>query len=291
MRTLVILFIVASIPFAGCQSIRPSKTVEFVVHDEQGEVVSDAIISTGYSMGDTYGKGVTNEEGRFSFTGKVYYNLEIKITKEGYYDSAGEVWSYSRKYPYPPETIPLLLKKIQQPVPMYCHNIGYPLGRNCILLPEMDKPIGFDMVIGDWVTPYGKGKIADFVFTGTKDFDGKRPWHKRDDYRMLLKIEFSNPEDGIQKFLTADRSQFESELESPHEAPVDGYQSVLELPQMSLKANKHEYFIQNKEKYYYWNERNRYLFRIRTKTDDNGKIVSAIYGRTLKEIGYFWGGS
>ena len=31
-------------------------------------------------------------------------------------------------------------------------------------IPVTNTPCGYDLMVGDWVVPYGKGKIGDFVF-------------------------------------------------------------------------------------------------------------------------------
>jgi len=31
-------------------------------------------------------------------------------------------------------------------------------------IPEIQKTCGFDLEVGDWLAPYGKGKVADFYY-------------------------------------------------------------------------------------------------------------------------------
>jgi hypothetical protein len=38
-------------------------------------------------------------------------------------------------------------------------------GTSNLRIPKFNKPIGYDLEKGDWVSPYGKGLINDFIFT------------------------------------------------------------------------------------------------------------------------------
>ena len=108
----------------------------------------------------------------------------------------------------------VVLKKIGKPVAMYAKSVN--LG-----MPAFDKPVGYDLEIGDWVGVYGKGVNADILFTGY--FKDKT--NNKSDY--TLTVTFPNPADGLQEFTTTEFAQEGpySELRSSHEAPLEGYQS------------------------------------------------------------------
>src|SRR5208283_4458364 len=101
-------------------------------------------------------------------------------------------------------TATLVLKKIGKPIAMYAKWIN-------THVPAIDKPIGYDLMVGDWITPYGKGVNTDFLFTGhfEKLADGESDF--------TLTVSFPKPGDGIQEYLpsSVDKS---SGLLSPHEA-------------------------------------------------------------------------
>ncbi len=69
-----------------------------------------------------------------------------------------------------------ILKRIGKPIPMYARKVQ-------IEIPEINKPVGFDLVEGDWVTPYGKGKQADFIF------QAERRWVSRNDFDIDSEVE------------------------------------------------------------------------------------------------------
>jgi len=119
-------------------------------------------------------------------------------------------------------------------------------------VPVFNRPVGFDLEAGDWVIPNGKGVTTDFLFTVTNS---------------TLVVSFPNADDGIQGF-TRDWNLGVSRLLSAHEGPIDGYQSTYEQTKMP-----------NPDRIYY--------FRVRTKVDDRGNIVSAHYGKIYGDFMQF----
>ena len=119
-------------------------------------------------------------------------------------------------------------------------------------VPVFNRPVGYDLEAGDWVAPYGKGLNTDFIFTVTNS---------------TIVVSFPNAGDGIQG-LTRDWNLGVGGLLSSHEAPIDGYQPEYKQTQM-----------QKLDKIYY--------FRVKTKIDDNGQIVSAYYGKIYGDFMQF----
>ena len=205
-------------------------------------------------------------------TGEVAYGPQVPLI--GYYWSRGERVRFDnvvagKWQPWNP-TVELQLKRIINPISMFARKYGeFNPGK----IPELGKPAGFDLLVGDWVSPYGKGVVADFVFkldsrvTGDKDFDA------------TLNITFSNADDGIQSiYAFPDKG---SQLRLPRMALADGYESNL----------VRRTFCKPGERIYRDNrEDQNYFFRVRTKKDDKGKIISALYGKIHGEIGWWQNG-
>jgi len=144
------------------------------------------------------------------------------------------------------------------------------------VLPVLNEPVGFDLFEGDWVAPHGKGKRADVFFRGEKSFEGKLAHQDRKDYRTTLEISFPHELDGIQGFLGPENLALASQLIVPHVAPVEGYQDRLEL----LASRRPDGKDLN-----YRDDRQMYIFRVRTQTDEDGEIVQANYGFIHRYIG------
>jgi len=161
------------------------------------------------------------------------------------------------------------MRKIVNPVPMYARDIHI----NPIELPEINKDIGFDLVVFDWVAPYGKGEHSDFIFNLTReravdrfDFDG------------TLTLKFPNKYDGIQ--LHREQRENGSEYRLPRTAPLDGYDNTLILRKFRRPGDQR--IIKNFD--FSANDIN-YIFRIRSEEKD-GKLVKAMYGKIPKEIDF-----
>ena len=152
-------------------------------------------------------------------------------------------------------------------------------------IPKMNHPCGYDLLIGDWVKPYGQGQVSDFIinieFYINNNKKSKNQYGSLEPiYDKKLTITFSNPNDGIQKVTikkekkTGYRSIIKCPFKFIYEAPLDGYKNIF---------TKHDFFDGKKEIRTYDNNAN-YVFRIRTKTNKKGKIISALYGKIYGQI-------
>ncbi len=164
---------------------------------------------------------------------------------------------------------------------MYVRKVGGSMKGEKI--PGTGKPVGFDLTIGDWVPPYGKGETPDFIFqfdstiTITNStvtyIDGKGPliWNL---YDNRLMFRFPNTSDGIQ-FAIADHS---SGLPLPRLAPTEGYQPTLSKREWLEVVTNHTFrpFVQSHSDY---DKYANYFFRVRTKKDSSGNITNALYGK------------
>jgi hypothetical protein len=191
--------------------------------------------------------------------------LGIHIEKEGYYVS---YINYNLYLPgqFDEQTVAanrtafltLTLKKNVKSIPMYAKSLN-------THVPDLDKPIGYDFEIGDWVSPYGKGVNKDIFFTAHFD--------KHDDESdFTLTESFPNAEDGIQEFSAPQYylNTRGSALWSDQMAPTNGYQ-----PQwIQTDIRKRGKPIETNR-----NPNRNYYFRVRTKIDNNGNIVTTHYGK------------
>jgi hypothetical protein len=205
--------------------------------------------------------GKTDLSGMFIASGTgSSYGYGITAEKDGYYRNGvmvefGHPSTFDDLHP----NVTLILKKIEKPIPMYAkHTFN-------MTVPDTDKPIGYDLEVGDWVGPYGKGVTADILFT-------THLINPPSSSEYTITISFPNQNDGIQVYVPTD-AEMGSALHSPHEAPPDGYQPRLTRENSNRKSEHDEHRI--------------YLFRVRTKTDDRGNIVSAHYGKIYGDFMQF----
>lgn len=247
----------------------------FKVVDEARNPIQAAMIHVSFMQAaDNSGFGlktirkhdVTDSQGIVTFQGEGLESVGATIDKDGYYQSgSGYKFTSSsditnRWEPWNP-TVEVVLKKKRNPVPMYIK------GTDNLKVTKFDTPIGYDLEIGDLVVPYGSGKTADFIFSMHA---AERAYT---DYECNFTLTFSNELDGIQEFYFDPKNQ--SNFKWPFEAPETGYTGNLfkeksMLPGKGYKSNEKENV--------------RYIFRVRTKTDKDGKIISALYGKINKEF-------
>jgi len=194
------------------------------------------------------------------------YDLASDIVKKGYYkgwaqlDFKGRNQILNRWKPWNP-TIEVKLRPIKKPVPMVHKKIFR------LPPPKTNSSVGFDLMVGDWVAPCGKGKVSDFVFTVTLVLTPKKG--------AQYKLTFANPNDGIQEYESS--KEIHSYFKWPYLAPLSKYKTSLErfayymfpnprIPSTNLKKNVN------------------YIFRVRSKVDKKGNLISAYYGYIKGEI-------
>ena len=257
--------------------------IEYPVHvvDENGLPVGDVdIVGGGWIQGRPDAAGVktkTDKDGLVAIKVKTASDVGFLFRKDGYYDSRmhwnppGEpVKGYWQPNPKE-ETV--VLKKIQNPVPMYVKGVDEKP-------PVYGKPLGYDLVAGDWVAPYGKGTVADFVINVNGEYRG--PF----DREIHMTVIFSNKKDGIQSFKSLpfySGSPLGSEFWASHEAPFDGYEPAYEYESITtLEAEGRKNPGQRKDQNFY--------FRVRTELDEKGNVKKAMYGKIYKDFYcHFWG--
>jgi len=252
-------------------------TVKVRVVDESEQPLQN-VLADYYSLSDDDSNpGLTDTKGMYSICMKhIYYSISGNFKKPGYYETRGQLWHWNKWGGVPPAdtNFVVVLKRIIDPVPMKIiqrHNkTRVPEGA---VFPRLDEPIGYDLEVGDWVFPDGKGKISDVFLTATGFYN------KQTDSSIAVSVEFAGEHNGIQSFYypkAKTSTPLRSELPPPVIAPESGYTKTLELYRHH-KPN--EYYAISSD-----DENRRWLFRIRTEVDENGKIVSANYGWTTEDI-------
>jgi hypothetical protein len=238
--------------------------------NETGDPVIGAIATIGYytNSASTTVEGMTDANGEYTFEHTAmseFADVSFEAKKDGYYGISQQVnlqppydtakWDIEKT---------LVLKKVSKPIAMYARLVD----ENP---PTLGQPIGYDLMIGDWVCDGHKGISKDIIF---------QKWAYRKsgaDYEYKVKITFPKDGDGIQVY-DMPTSEVGSGLRSPHEAPLDGYQKELAKERSAHpgQAAKND------------SDPNRiYLFRVRTVKNDDGIVVSAHYGKVYGDFMQF----
>ncbi len=258
------------------------------VTNESGSPITNATVHAGFATaikpGWGWGAGKPNEIQGLTDTNGVCVlqgsgnggSVGIGVRKDGYYGSAGYEIVFTnltgtimRKWePWNP-TVNVILKQIGAPIPMYAKSFG---NRS---IPTSNQPVGFDLMAGDWVSPHGKGQETDLRFTFSfepervhTNWYGSSPRiHRLFDYSLA--ISFCNKDDGaVPVSVTPHKGG--SALRLPPMAPEAGYSPLSPRRVYQQEGKPQRTDIQKDQNYF---------FRVRTKKDDNGNIVSALYGK------------
>jgi hypothetical protein len=248
------------------------------VLDETGQPMANAEVemswyvrrpdnSTGYSKADALTD--TNGVCRIAHEANGSIALTFTAKKTGYYattigyplaqlsDGNPNKWK---------QNVTLVLKPVKHPIPMYVNRVDIGHRKK----PAYDKPVGFDLTVGDLVAPYGKGGTTHMLFTWHLDKDKDIPLgEERAGWESKLKISFPNAGDGIQEFDVAEDRK--SELRSAQESPLEGY-----LPELiKIQSWHHDRAATNNFDHIHKN----YYVRVQTVLDEKGNIKSARYGK------------
>jgi len=216
-------------------------TYSINVLDEKGKSVSD--------------KGIVSFE-RESSRKEVNY---MAYPAKNFYSDSG--YTYEFKSPingiWQPENkqLTVIIKRKKNPISMYAK-------RGPEFLPAVGKEVGYDLMTGDWVKPYGKGKISDLIFCIKINKVNER------ESTSILSISFSNKGDGLLLFSAPYNKG--SRLRSGHLAPEKGYADSL-IHTRERSPGQAEKNTRDKN--------NNYYVRVRTKLDDSGNVISAHYGK------------
>jgi len=282
MRVISVLLIGAL--SSGCVSGDPaaSKFTVRVIDAETGLPVTNAMVQTIFEhQYDSWGNKPSivdrrndpvDSNGEVVFEGRcIHGGAGGAASAEDYY-SAHEGRSskknilLNRWEPWNP-TIEVKMRPKKNPVPMIVKRI------ESLKIPAWDQPVGFDLEKADWVEPHGKGTQADFFVNMHRRFEHSS------DYDAIARITFPNEGDGIQLYEIPEEFK-NSSYQFPYEAPMEGFQDTLVLERHATLRKTECSFNPDKDMY---------MFRVRTKMDEQGKLVSACYGRVDRRIEIGWG--
>ena len=140
------------------------------VIDTNGIPIDHATVSTGfYRPGPPKQRkvGYTNQEGFYSVEDITLNEMNYQVNKEGFYYTRSDYhWAAKsdpntsvkdgKWQPWDP-VVQVVLRPKLEPVSMYAKS-------TTVYLPNITEHMGYDLVVGDLVRPYGDGETSDFIF-------------------------------------------------------------------------------------------------------------------------------
>jgi len=176
-------------------------------------------------------------------------------------------------------TVEIVLKRIINPIPMYAKKIEADIGSAAQTALKAGEPVSYDLEKGDWVVPHGNGQTADFIFKLNAKLSGKMTRDRYPMYDAMFTVTFANKGDGIRPVYVTPING--SVFRLPRNAPEDEYLANLVRQSSRDETGQHGDKPREDENYF---------FRVRTKKDGQGKIISALYGKIHGEIGWSYEG-
>jgi hypothetical protein len=311
----IILLSLVALSTSHCQQL-PSKKIrfDFTVKEDDKTAVPDANVTFTFGRipeaNQVVHEGLTDVQGQFTAEDDVVFGLLLTITKKDYYSIyerdplksiARDQYDNLRQH-----SMDITMRQIKTPIPLY----GKVVSR---AIPEQNKPIGYDLEIGDWVKPYGKGVIGDFFVSYSKEMFGYGDGETYESrLQRMLERHKSNPRAKKNYLETVNRFH-ETTLDYTYEDAIrhnaGKWKGALQLS----FADKDEGIIEVKEAFHsyseltmphlapangYQKEWNReednakprinsseigYFLRTRIKRNEKGEIVSANYSKVVTD--------
>ena len=258
----------------ACRANIYTSRVTVVVHDDDGLPVTNAQVEADFTWGGDWNgrgehvvtkKGATDSNGVFETSGPSV-NFLVIVKQTGFYDwqSKTKTLSYYKALGPKKEvlikedpTIPVTLSKIGHTISLFAFKF------KDTIPPVTNSAVGFDLVAGDWIAPFGQGHTADIFF----ELESAK--RSKQDIENTLTLSFPNKGDGIVSSSFTPSSEFGSVLQMRRAAPADGYVSN-KIVHLKLTPGHLEQD---------YDEHRCYFFRMRTAMDGD-RVVSALYGKT-----------
>jgi hypothetical protein len=221
---------------------------------------------------------VSDTNGQINASGETYIGMSVIARKDEYYTITDHdlppIEHVERTY---------VMRRVLKPIPL--HVLNMTLGsQRWLTFPMQTAILGYDLSVGDWVSPYGKGKIADIQFKFKSEFSGwtlneeqmssarKGNRDKNEDeiryfygkWDGVLEMSFPGPQEGILE--EAEQYHIYSDLRLPHLAPESGYEPTRRYEGSTYKGRPEAKQLG-------------FFLRTRVKLDEKGKIVSANYAK------------
>lgn len=254
----------------------------FAVVDEEGQPVVDAVVN-GYFWSplareyvgsvftiQTDKHGLAIAKGRaFSFIeGTVkcdkHYRTEFKLKYPGQLTT---LRSFHNPTPWSDwvATNAVVLKGIRNPVPMYVKEV-------MIKIPKERATLAYDLLVGDWVAPIGRGANTDMVLNVSAEYRSET------NRKIALNVVWPGKWNGaaVAHASVNEQGQPISGLMSDHYAPQTGYFSELTFHRSrSPDTIVNPYRTEPGALFY---------FRVRSTVDDHGRLKEAMYGKIYRHI-------
>ena len=244
--------------------------VIYRVVDDAGVPVTNALAHIWFRSyerkeDDVHLTAMTDVDGRFVARHRTNEQLSCTINKEGYYQSSDRI-NYPKEnrfvkdgkwQPYGEARV-VVLKRIKSPIEMLHRD-----GLVDMKIPAYGQWLGFDFERYSFVPPFGEGIHSDVLLRFSKNgIPGKG-------YAMHMEVSFTNnPFAGAYKLKSDSFSLMRSAYQADEKK---AYEKSFSYSYERLQGKRPVFDELGGDEYL--------VFRTRTRVDDKGQLVSALYGK------------
>ena len=214
-----------------------------------------------------------------------HVSCDVETAPKGYYRSYGG--SLDFKYRnllnvWQPDNnvITIKLDRVENAIPMFVKRAIFPdIGKTVEEILKIEPgTFSYDLIVGDWLPPWGEGEFADIVFRRLPREDcgigvnGRG--QSRPSFRDVVTIDFSGRGNGMVEVPVKDTSELKirtsvsSGFISHHEQACGRGKDLQTFKTQDVAKCL--------------------CFRVRTKYDDKGNVIEAYYGKIYGDITIGW---
>ena len=254
--------------------------LEIEVVDDEGSAVADARVDVLYYVTPEkveVDSGRTDDSGHFRSSGRTIGEIQVAVQKDGYYASkinpefkslsSAEV-QHGRKWANDVVDVKIVLKQMHFPIALSFHRVNYDG------IPATNEVVCLDLETFEWCPPYGAGKHRDLQLF-------YEVWnHPTNRFSYLRKLTLSMPNcvDGLCRKTIDSYSQF---------------QYAYRAKEDDVYAKKLEYAVERRDGVFFQLHKpaddEYFIFRVRTETNEVGKIIHGHYGRIGEKSDHMFG--
>ena len=273
-----------------------AKVGVFVVDDRTGEPMKDVSVTGSFRMDNGWlafkggeppnrDSAVTDVNGRCRLRGRTNcgrMGVWARNPPSGYY-APRRGWGrrFSEKNLlgiWQPDNLvaTIRLQRVERPIPLFVKACKLDVKRE--IADVNGGRFALDLMAGDWLPPFGEGKVADIEFARLPHEDLGSGMNDSDvrgtSFRDSMAVRFPGGGNGLVESNPAPNLRLRIRT-----APEDGYRP--DYLCWTGRNRKLEYVGS-------YDENRCFCFRIRTRRDDRGRIVGAYYGKIYGDITFVY---
>ena len=290
-RTLLLVIVGVVVGSATGAIFQRDSTAYFKVVDFDDKPISNATVRVNtfkkWIPGEGFGRDVhmdidgqtdTNGETKIVFLCKsLHFSFSAKA--DGYYSNGGGVEfarvgsGFTLRQTQFETNLVVKLKPIGKPIPMFVYYMPEGIGKTLKYPNDARRGSwGFDLRVGDWIKPNGKGEVADFFSEYSEE-------HLQQDKAVDCALVFTNAVDDGCYVAKCTGTRFRSDYAANTNAV---YMKRLDFDSWGKKyKGRYATELLDGDEYL--------VIRTRTKRDEEGRIISANYAKIYGPISFCFG--